>query len=126
MLSQGAIVSILNAFNDYPQQTALFYEKSTTNSNGVVTDVWTNVSSCKVWIYTNSSIQTNQNYKFVNKETGNIIYDPAMMVNAAGKTFDITKKLKAIIDGIDYFIEGKDNIFRFNEVQILTYQKDVT
>jgi len=117
--------SILYNFGNFPQSDAAFYELSTTNTGGQTTDVWTKVSTCKVWIYTTSSIQLDKANQFVNQEVGNILYIPSEMLNESGKTFDITKPLKAIIGSIDYFIEGKDNISRFDEMEVLLYRKAI-
>jgi len=117
--------SILNAFDDFPSFTATFQELSTTKIAGETTEVWTTVSTCRVWIYTTSSIQLNNTNQFVNSEVGTILYIPDDMTNATGKTFDITKTLKAIIESVDCFIEGKDNINRFDEVEALLYRKEL-
>lgn len=119
-------MSILYDFDDFPKYSASFQELRTVNVAGEVTKSYVEVATGDVWIYTLQSKQTNNQNQFVNDETGHILYIPGTLTNADGESYDITKKLKCVIGSNECFIEGKDDIGRFAEVEVLLYRKDIS
>jgi len=118
-------MSILQSFGDFPQSAAEFYELSKINNQGEITDVWTKVATCNVWRYITSSIQNTKQNQFVNDKVVNIIYNPADIVLESGESLSLTKTLKIVINSVEYFTEGPDDINGFNEVVVLSCRREL-
>jgi len=83
------------------------------------------------WV--NQSIQTNQNDKFVNMETGKLAIDYkkfyiTVVVGQTSTTSEVIPDVTwyAMIGGVKHFIDGIDNIGSLNEVYLFEYHKDRT
>lgn len=112
---------ILDDFADWLTLTGDVYEKTTTqNAAGQTVEVNNLLQSgltVNFWIDT--SKETSQSDKFVNKEVGTILLDPQEV------TFTPDTTQYFLVGAIVYLFQGVDNIAEFGEVYKITYTRDL-
>ena len=117
-------MNVLTAIGHWPKVACDLYEYSITNTNGEVSETWTKTATVNAWKWTESTSAIDQSGKLQIIESHRFVFDPATVVNEDGETFDITNKLKIVVDSVDYFITGKDNILSNDQVQVLIGLRD--
>lgn len=115
-------MSILDYFSDW-MVTATFKEPTTTtNDEGQPSDSWSTVtdgSDIDVALWTDSSRETNVNDRFVDQTTGTALVDPGDI------SFTPDTRMRMEIDGVDYYIEGVDNVAEFGEMIVLKWRREI-
>ena len=108
---------LLDEFSDWKTVTGTFYELTTgLDSQGRPTETWVSrYANESVNFWTDNSLETNANEKFVNNAVGK------MLVRAS---LPITNKYKFTVGTVDYFITGYDDIGGFGEMKVLGWKRE--
>ena len=110
----------LRDFEDWQTLTGDVYEITTgQNAAGQPLETETLIqSNLKVNMWVNSSVETDESDKFVDKEKGTILFSDSDI----NFTPEINMVFRVGTD--DYLFEGKDNIAFFGEIWQISYVKD--
>jgi hypothetical protein len=124
---------MMEYFTDWMPSSATLHRSVTTkNAAGQTVTTIQNIDGIHTfgkWV--DRSIQTNQNDKFVNSETGKLAidYQKFYITTVVGQTSTTVEVIPAInwyalIGGVKYFIDGIDNVGSLNEVYLFEYHKE--
>lgn len=112
-------MSFLDCFAEEMNKTgSLQLEVTNKGATGQTSITWDVVETVTFGFWTDNSIQSNNNDKFVNDKTGTIILDPAKVSILPGI------KYKIVYNSEDYFITGNDDIAFMGEVYALNFKKE--
>jgi hypothetical protein len=125
---------MMEYFTDWMPTSATLHRTVTTKNAAGQTVITINsidgIHTFGKWV--DRSVQTNQNDKFVNSETGKLAidYQKFYITTIAGSISTTVEVIPAVnwyatFGGVKYFIDGVDNIGSLGEVYLFEYHKEL-